>query len=102
MVALAHNGPDTLRMAAEFRPRVVLLDLGLPDMDGCEVARQLRQTPSGKAAVLIALTGSGEDNTRERAREAGFDRHLLKPVEPEALIRLLATIASGEAKAAPR
>jgi len=98
-VEVAHDGPDALRIAAEFRPRVVLLDLGLPAMDGCQVAREMRRSPWGKDAVLIAFTGSGEDDAIERCREAGFDRHLLKPVDPPLLLGILAAIAP---EAAPR
>jgi CheY-like chemotaxis protein len=100
VVEVAQDGPDALRIANAFEPRVVLLDLGLPDMDGCAVARAMRQTPWGREAVLIAVTGWGEDTDRERCRQAGFDRHLLKPIDPPVLLGLLATIADGEAKAA--
>lgn len=98
-VEVAHDGPEALRVAAEFRPRVVLLDLGLPGMDGCDVARTMRRAPWGQNSVLIAITGSGEDADVERCREAGFDRHLLKPVDPPILLGLLAAIATV---AAPR
>jgi CheY-like chemotaxis protein len=70
-----------------------LLDIGLPGMDGYEVARQLRQQPQTKDVWLIALTGYGQDSDRQRAQEAGFDHHLVKPVERQKLQNLLATMA---------
>jgi CheY-like chemotaxis protein len=100
-VEIAHDGPEALRLGNEFQPRVVLLDLGLPNMDGCDVARAMRQTPWGREAILFAVTGSGQDSDRDRCREAGFDRHLLKPVDPRGLLQLLAGIAEGGAEAAP-
>jgi CheY-like chemotaxis protein len=77
-----------LAACEEFRPRVVLLDIGLPDLDGYEVARILRGRPASCHTLLVALTGYGEDDP-ERVREAGFDRLLTKPVDPEELVRLL-------------
>jgi CheY-like chemotaxis protein len=88
-VRLAHNGPDVLRAAEDFRPAVVLLDIGLPGMNGFEVARRLRQGPAGRHAVLVALTGYGQEEDRRLAAEAGFDHHLTKPVDPERLQTLL-------------
>jgi signal transduction histidine kinase/DNA-binding response OmpR family regulator len=84
-VALAKDGLQALQLATEFLPDVVLLDIGLPLMDGYEVARRLRQMPQTAAALLIALTGYGQKGDRQRGREAGFDGHLLKPVDPRAL-----------------
>jgi signal transduction histidine kinase len=83
----AYDGNAALAAAADFDPDLVLLDLGLPGLDGCEVARRLRA--GGWRGLLVALTGYGRDEDRARAREAGFDRHLLKPVDPDALRRLL-------------
>jgi PAS domain S-box-containing protein len=88
-VELAHSGPAGIEAAARFQPEVVLCDIGLPMMDGYEVARQLRQNPALKATHLIALTGYGRESDRRRALEAGFDLHLVKPVEPLELQRLL-------------
>src|SRR5262245_16049218 len=99
LVEAALDGPEALRVGAEFRPRVVLLDLGLPGMDGCQVAREMRRSPWGAEAVLIAITGSGEDSDVERSRAAGFDRHLVKPVDPPVLLGLLSSISP---EAAPR
>jgi CheY-like chemotaxis protein len=75
-----------------FRPRVVLLDLGMPHMDGLEVARRMREDPSMRDATLVALTGWGQREDRERAERAGFDRHLVKPVEPRLLEKLVASL----------
>lgn len=77
--AVALDGGAALAQAASFRPDVVLLDLGLPDMDGFEVARRLRE--DGATARLVALTGYGQLDDRERTRAAGFDLHLVKPVD---------------------
>src|SRR4051812_48139804 len=85
----ASDGQTVLRLAPTFCPDVVLLDLGLPDLDGCEVARQLRQIPGLEKARLIALTGFGQQDTLDRCREAGIDQHLLKPVDPIHLRELL-------------
>ncbi len=86
---VANNGPDALVAAGEFQPEVVLLDIGLPGMDGYEVARQLRQLPGLGKAFLIALTGYGSVADREKAREAGFDEHLVKPADLGQLRRWL-------------
>jgi len=77
-------------VATEFRPDVVLLDIGLPLMDGYEVARRLRQMAPTREALLIALTGYGQQGDRQRGKEAGFDGHMLKPVDPHALARMIA------------
>ena len=90
----APDGPTALRLATEYRPHVVFLDIGMPGMDGYEVARALRAGPADPA-LLVALTGYGQDEDRERAREAGFDRHLTKPVDPKTLRELLSACAEG-------
>jgi len=89
-VAVAYTGPDGVKAAAEYRPDVVVCDIGLPGMDGYRVARALRANPATAAVRLIALTGYGQDEDRRRAREAGFDEHLTKPADPAALESLLA------------
>jgi CheY-like chemotaxis protein len=89
-VRVAYDGPTALLIAQAFRPQVVLLDIGMPGMDGYEVCRRLRQQPGTERAVLIALTGWGQDEDRRRSGEAGFDHHFVKPVEPSALQKLLA------------
>jgi two-component system CheB/CheR fusion protein len=86
-VTVVHDGVAALEAAAREPPEVVLLDLGLPGMDGYEVARRLRQSSEG--VVLIAISGYGQDDDRRRSSAAGFSHHLTKPVEPEALDHLL-------------
>jgi CheY-like chemotaxis protein len=88
-VGTAMDGPAGVERARAFLPHVVLLDIGLPEMDGYAVARALRETDAGRQCVLIALTGYGQDQDRERARRAGFDHHYVKPVDMPALTRLL-------------
>jgi PAS domain S-box-containing protein len=91
-VCVAHDGRSALDAAREFRPDVVLLDVGLPGMDGLEVARQLRADPHTRSAALVAVTGFGQDEDRRKTREAGFDLHLVKPVEPDELRRVLSAL----------
>jgi two-component system CheB/CheR fusion protein len=91
---MARDGPAALDVAATFRPEVVFLDIGLPGLDGYEVARQLRKHPATGAAFLVAVTGYGQDREVELCWEAGFDRHLLKPVEPQEFRTLLAEHAA--------
>ncbi|HKI37080.1 MAG TPA: response regulator [Gemmataceae bacterium] len=86
----ANDGPAALREAAAARPDVVLLDIGMPGMSGYEVARELRRTPGLSAALLVAMTGWGQEEDRRRSLEAGFDRHLVKPVDLAALEQILA------------
>jgi signal transduction histidine kinase len=88
-VRSAKDGLQALHMAVEFAPEVVLLDIGLPLMDGYEVARRLRQMPQLAGALLVALTGYGQQADRQRGRDAGFDGHMLKPVDPHALAKLI-------------
>ncbi len=91
-VCVAQDGGTGLREAERFLPQVVLLDIGLPDINGYEVARRLRQHPSLQSATLIAMTGYGQPEDRQRSSEAGFHHHLVKPVDWETLERLLATV----------
>jgi len=85
----ASNGVDALAVATKLRPNVVLLDLGMPGMDGYELARRMRAESWGKEALLIALTGWGQDQHRRRSQEAGFDRHMVKPADADALRAVL-------------
>jgi CheY-like chemotaxis protein/nitrogen-specific signal transduction histidine kinase len=88
-VRTAEDGHSALRVAEEFRPDVILLDIGLPGMDGYQVAQRIRANPELRHVRLIALTGWGQDSDRERSQNAGFDLHLVKPVDPAALSRVL-------------
>ena len=84
-VTLAHDGPAALGAARAFQPRVILLDIGLPGMSGYEVARELRRDPAFAETMLIALTGYGQAEDRRKSKSAGFDHHLTKPIDDEAL-----------------
>jgi CheY-like chemotaxis protein len=94
----ACDGQDALDRLAEAEPEVVLLDLGMPRMDGLEAARHIRRRLAGRPVLLAALTGWGQDSDQRRTEAAGFDCHLVKPVDPDALRRLL---AAGVRPAAP-
>ena len=88
----ARDGVEALALGASFRPDVVLMDISMPNMNGYEAARRLRAEAWGKSVVLIALTGWGRTADVEAARLAGFDGHLLKPVEADALLRLISEL----------
>jgi DNA-binding response OmpR family regulator len=87
-VATAHGGREAVEVARRFAPDAVLLDLGLPDVGGLEVARQLRQA-LGEKVLLVAITAWGRPEDLRRTWEAGFDRHFLKPAEPQQVLKLL-------------
>jgi CheY-like chemotaxis protein len=89
-VRVARDGPSALELACADVPEVMLVDIGLPGMDGCEVALGARRTPALRDVWLVALTGWGRDEDRRRTLVAGFDLHLTKPVDPAALRKLLA------------
>ncbi len=93
----AHNGPDALAAADAFDPEIVFLDIGLPGMDGHEVARRLRGRPGGDRLLLVAQSGYGQEEDLRRSREAGFNTHLVKPIDPTALRTLLADDVAGTA-----
>jgi signal transduction histidine kinase/DNA-binding response OmpR family regulator len=95
-VETAHDGPDALQAAGRFHPDVALLDIGLPRMDGYELARRLRRLPGLKRVRLAALTGYGSEEDRRRSREAGFNYHLVKPIEMETLQTLLANLPAAD------
>jgi signal transduction histidine kinase len=88
----AHDGLEAIEVAAAYRPDVVLMDIGMPRLNGYDAARRMREQPWGREPRLVALTGWGQDEDKQRAREAGFDRHFVKPVEPAALQSLLAEL----------
>jgi len=91
----AYDGASALAEAARKRPEVVLLDIGMPGMSGYEVATRIRSSAWGEHMSLIALTGWGQEEDRRRSQEAGFDRHLVKPVHPEMLAGVLAGLEKG-------
>ena len=90
--AVAHDGPSALGVAKDFQPEIGLLDVGLPGMDGFELGKRLRELPGMHKLHLIAITGYGRDQDREAAHQAGFDRLLVKPLDPERLAPLLETL----------
>ncbi|RCW72490.1 CheR family methyltransferase [Pseudorhodoferax soli] len=94
-VTTAATGSEALALAAELRPHAVVLDIGLPDLSGYEVARRMRESDWGRQAVLVAATGWGQENDRQAAREAGFDGHLVKPVDVAELLALLDQLRSA-------
>jgi CheY-like chemotaxis protein len=89
---VAHDGPAAVDAAARFLPDVMLLDIGLPQMDGLEVCRRVRQEPWGRHMAMIALTGFGQERDRLESESAGFDRHMVKPIDYDALVRTLNTL----------
>jgi two-component system CheB/CheR fusion protein len=91
-VEIAYSAQKALEMAVEYQPDIMLLDIGLPGMDGYEVAKHLRQTPELKEMRLIAITGYGQESDRQRSRAAGFDEHVVKPVDWRQLEELLASL----------
>lgn len=93
-VKVAHNGRDGLALAEEFQPRLLLLDLGMPELNGYDMARAVRAQRWGKRMVISALTGWGQAEDRQRSRAAGFDFHLVKPVEQEVLNDMLSCLSS--------
>ena len=88
-VRKAHDGLEAVESAESFRPDIVLMDLGMPRLDGYEAAKRMRQEPWGRALTLVATTGWGQDEHRRRAREAGFDHHLIKPIDIASLRSIL-------------
>jgi len=88
-VRTAHDGLEAVDLAATFKPEVVLMDIGLPMLNGFDAARRMRDQPGGNGMVIVALTGWGQEEDRRRSQEAGFDHHIVKPVDPFALEKLL-------------
>ncbi len=89
----AHDGESAVSTAESFLPEVVLLDIGLPKLNGYEVAQRIRENAWGKSMFLIAVTGWGQEEDRQRSSEVGLNVHMVKPVEPAALERLLAELS---------
>jgi CheY-like chemotaxis protein len=94
-VRVTYNGPDALAAIAREKPTAVLLDIGMPGMDGHEVARQVRRQAALEDLTLIALTGWGQEEDRRRSRDSGFDFHLIKPADLGALQTLLSSLQGG-------
>ena len=95
-VRLADEGRAAIDLAVSFNPQVVLMDIGLPGMSGYDVARTLRQRPQMRGTTLVAVTGWGQDSDRQRAWDTGFDHHLTKPIEPELLEKILASVRAHQ------
>ena len=93
-VRTAYSGTGGVSLVSDFQPRIVFLDIGMPGMNGYETARRIRSEPAGRRAQVIALTGWGQDLDKKHTREAGFDRHLIKPADIDILEEILA--ACGE------
>jgi CheY-like chemotaxis protein len=89
-VRTAYDGYEAVEIALQYRPDVVILDIGMPRLNGYDAARMIREQSGGDSPMLIALTGWGHDENRLRTKEAGFDHHLVKPVDPAVLTKLLA------------
>jgi CheY-like chemotaxis protein len=92
---MAHDGLEAVEAAKALQPDVILLDVGLPGLNGYEAARRIRKQQKDKRIVLVALTGWGQDDDRRRSKQAGFDAHLVKPVDPTALGKLLDELGAG-------
>ncbi len=93
-VRVSYDGASAVHSMGSFSPEVAILDIGMPRMDGYEAARRIRGLPQGPECVLVALSGWGQSDDKRRAREAGFDAHLTKPVDPEALLQVIARLRS--------
>jgi CheY-like chemotaxis protein len=92
---VAHDGLRAVQQASSFQPDLILLDIGLPKMNGYEVCRAIRGTPGGRDVLIVAMTGWGQEEDRRRSSEAGFDGHMVKPIEHTALLRLLETMSTA-------
>ncbi|MBC7816165.1 MAG: response regulator, partial [Planctomycetaceae bacterium] len=91
-VRTANDGLQAVDVAETFQPDVILLDIAMPKLNGYEACRRIRELPWGKNAILVAMTGWGQDEDQRRSQEAGFDLHLVKPVDPGALEKLLSSL----------
>jgi CheY-like chemotaxis protein len=90
----AHDGADAVRTAERLRPDIVLMDIGLPVLNGYEACRRIRSQAWGEAIIMVAITGWGQEEDREQSEEAGFDLHLVKPVDHDELLRVVASARS--------
>jgi CheY-like chemotaxis protein len=91
-VRTAHDGLEGVEAAAAYRPDLILLDIGMPRLNGYDACRRIREQPWGKGIRIVAVTGWGQDEDKRHSQEAGFDRHLVKPVRPVVLEKLLAEL----------
>jgi CheY-like chemotaxis protein len=98
-VHTAYDGEDCIVAADKFKPEVVLLDIGMPKLNGYDACRRIRQQQWGKGMLIVALTGLGEEHDRRLAEEAGFNHHMLKPVDPDELMRSLASLHAEQGAA---
>ena len=89
VIEVSNDGQSALEQARALRPDVIFLDIGLPGLDGYEVARRLRRFPELAGTLIVAMTGYGQPDDLKRSLDAGFDRHLVKPVDPDAIEHLL-------------
>ena len=96
-VRTVYEGTSVVEVALDYRPNVVLLDIGLPGLNGFEIAKRIRQQPALQKVVLVAMTGYGQESDRQRSHEAGFDHHLVKPGDFGRLLEILATSAESPA-----
>ena len=97
-VRMAYDGPAVLETALDYRPDVVLLDIGLPGLNGFEIAKRLRQQPALENAVLVAMTGYGRESDLQRSFDAGFDHHLIKPGDFAKVLQILASVSELPAR----
>jgi len=95
---MVHDGLEALEAAERFRPDLVLLDIGIPKLNGYDACRRIRNEPWGKEMVVVAVTGYGQEADIRNSREAGFDHHFVKPVDYRSLARVLAALPSKEAR----
>ena len=98
---MVNDGPAALEALAAYRPTVVLLDIGMPGMDGYEVARRIREQSEWRELMLIALTGWGQEEDRQRTSQAGFDHHLIKPADMSALRALFTSLKGADESYSP-
>lgn len=99
-IVKAYDGEQALALAETFQPEIILLDIGMPKLNGYEVARSLRAKPWGRSMIIIAMSGWGQEKDQQRARDSGFDHHLIKPVNLENLAKLLGELGSATAASA--
>ena len=95
-VRMTHDGLDGVAAVEAFRPDIVLLDLGLPELNGYDAAQRIRALPDGATLPIVALTGWGQEEDRRRSAECGFDAHLVKPVDPDLLSHIVQDLTAGQ------